>query len=121
MDGYRSLKAWQHSSRLCLTTLQAVDDHWKPRAEVVFKQLARSVVSADVNIVEGYALGTTALYRRHLRIALGSAAEAERLITIAGMRGYLPEALVNRLKGVAEEATRTLYGLVRSSNLRPRP
>jgi len=121
MDGYKSLKAWQHASRLSLTTLEAVDRHWSPRAKVVFDQLSRAVVSADINIVEGYALGTTALYRKHVRIALGSAAEADRLIRIARMRGYLPEPVVRRLSSVAEDTTRTLYGLVRSSNLSARP
>jgi four helix bundle protein len=35
-------------------------------------------VSVEANIVEGYALDTEALFRKHLRIAFGSAAEAGR-------------------------------------------
>ncbi len=117
MDGYKNLHAWQHASKLCLSALQAVDEHWTPRAKVVFEQLARAAVSADVNIVEGYALGTIGLYRRHLRISLGSAAEAQRLLAIARSRRYLPDSLADQLESVAAETVRTLYGLVRSKKL----
>ncbi len=120
MDGYRSLKAWQHASTLCLGTLEAIDDAWTFRHKAVFDQLARAVISADVNIVEGYALGTQPLYKRHLRIALGSSAEAERLLEIARHRGYLTNDVVDRLLHSADQAIRTLSGLMRSKHLRPR-
>src|SRR2546426_7869989 len=39
------------------------------------------------SIVEGYALSTPLQFRRHLRIAMGSAAEAESLTRAAGELG----------------------------------
>jgi len=57
------------------------------------------------------------LYRRHLRIALGSAAEAERLLVIASKRGYLPKPKVAELTTLATNTTKILYGAVRSRNL----
>ena len=117
MDGYKTLRAWQYASKLCLDTLEAIDEFWSPQGKVVFDQLSRAVLSSDINIVEGYALGTVPLYKRHLRIALGSAAESERLLAIASSRGYLPSAKAKTLEALASDTTKLLYGAVRSSNL----
>ncbi len=40
--------------------------------------------------MEGYALQTKPQFLRHLRIALGSAVEVERLLEIAAELDYLP-------------------------------
>lgn len=75
MKSYKSLVAWQYASKLCEATLETVDDHWHARAAALFEQLRRAVISADVNIVEGYALNTIPLFRHHLRISIGSTAD----------------------------------------------
>ena len=77
MDRHRSLEAWKVARRLSLTVLEQTDDHYHPKARTLFDQLRRAAVSIEANIVEGYALQTPAQFRRHLRIALGSAAETE--------------------------------------------
>lgn len=121
MHGYKRLVAWQQASELCLATLEIVDSAWTARAGVVLDQLRRAVISVDVDIVEGYALNTTPQFRRHLRIALGSAVEAERLLEIAGTRGDLRPEFVEPLTARADETIRALCGLVRSRNLRTAP
>src|SRR2546428_14134299 len=73
-------------------------------------QLRRAAVSVEANIVEGYALGTSKLFRRHLRIASGSAAEAERLARLAGELRYLPEPVVEELGGLLGGTMRGLHG-----------
>jgi four helix bundle protein len=120
MNSYKSLIAWQRASEFSLATLEAVDDAWKPRSAALFEQLRRAAISVDVNIVEGYALNTVPLFRRHLRIAIGSAAEAERLLTIASRRAYLSDDILKRLTPLIEEVLRTLIGLLRSPHLRVR-
>ena len=120
VDSYRSLVAWQRASALCEATLEAVDEAWQARAAGVFDQLRRAVVSVDVNIVEGYALNTRPLFRRHLRIAVGSAAETERLLQIAGKRGYLREDVVADLTIQLGATFQALIGLMRSPWLRAR-
>lgn len=67
----------------------------------------------EANIVEGYALGTIGLYRKHLRIALGSAAEGECLIHLAGEMGYLPAVVVKEAEDVLGLTMRLLHGLSR--------
>ena len=55
-------------------------------------------MSVEANIVEGYALGSRPQFRRHLRIALGSAAETECLIDLAQEAGYLGGEIAGPLR-----------------------
>jgi len=117
MQGYRSLDAWKLAEQLNLGVLEATDGPMPRRAWAVVEQLRRAALSADVNLVEGYALGTVPLFRRHIRIALGSIAEAQRLLSIAAVRGYLPAAQTAALLEVADRTTACLVGLLRSRRL----
>lgn len=117
MEGYKSLIAWQRASALCLATLELVDAAWKAQAAGLFEQLRRAAVSADVNLVEGYALNTVPLFRKHARIALGSAAEVERLLEIGAIRGYLAREEVEKLRPLVDGTIAALVGLVRSPRL----
>ncbi len=118
MDSYKSLIAWQAASELCLRTLEATDAIKERRTWVVLDQLRRAAVSADVNIVEGYALGSPRQFRRHLLIALGSAAEAERLLEIARERKYLVDETTASLLPLADRTLGTLFGLIKSKRFR---
>src|SRR5688572_21102644 len=89
MYAYQSLEAWKRANRAVLLVLKAIGVSSHPRTYAIFDQIRRATLSVAANIVEGYALGTTALYRKHLRIAFGSAAEAEYLLRVAGELGYL--------------------------------
>ncbi len=115
MHKYQTLEAWKRAHAAVLLTLRSTDSAYHPRARAVFDQLRRAVVSVEANIVEGYALGTVPLCRRHLRIALGSAAEAECLIRTAGELGYLPEQVTSDVEVLLGNTMRTLHGLLRSS------
>lgn len=77
MDSYKTLEAWKRAHAAVLLVFQATDRARHPSSFALFDQLKRSTLSVEANIVEGYALGTVPLCRRQLRIAFGSAAEAE--------------------------------------------
>jgi four helix bundle protein len=79
----------------------------------VFEQLRRAALSVEANIVEGYALSTPLQFRRHLRIALGSAAEVECFLEIVHELEYLPAAVVDELSRLIDLIIGNLYGLVR--------
>ena len=111
---YRTLEAWKRAHAAAVLALRATDGAYHPRSRGVFDQLKRAAVSVEANIVEGYALGTPRLCRRHLRIALGSAAEAECLARLAGELGYLEGSVVGELESILGATMRALRGLMRS-------
>jgi four helix bundle protein len=110
---YRSLVAWQRAHEALILALTQSDAHYHPRSRALFDQLRRAVISVEANIVEGYALGTPPLFRRHLRIAMGSAAEAECLTRAAEELRYLPEEVVKELERLLERTMAALHGLLR--------
>lgn len=114
MDSYRTLEVWKRAHGAAIATLQACDATYHPRSRALFEQLKRAAVSVEANIVEGYALGTPGHAGRHLRIALGSAAEAECLARLAAEVGYLKPEFVTELEGVFGSTMRALRGLLRS-------
>jgi len=120
MHKYQSLSAWQHAHTLLIFTLRTTDECYHPRARPLFDQIRRAAISVEANIVEGYALSTAPLFRRHLRIALGSAAEAECLLRAALELEYLPEDASKCALQHADLTIRTVYGLLRSPNLTTR-
>jgi len=113
MEKYRSLAVWRKAHELVLIVLRSTDQHYHPRHRALFDQLRRAAISVEANIVEGYALGTSALFRRHLRIALGSAAEAECLLRIATEAEYLPMNVISAAKAATNEAIAMLFALLR--------
>ena len=112
MRKYRSLVAWQRARELSLLALRATEAA-KHRRSIVLDQLARAALSVELNIVEGYALGTRAQFRRHLRIAVGSAAEAECAIDIARILEWLPADVTGQLDRLVDETLACLHGLLR--------
>lgn len=113
MDSYQSLAAWKRAHEIATTMLKITDECYQPRARALFDQLRRAAISIEANIVEGYALRSPLLFRRHLRIALGSAAETECLIRIADELGYLPAATLHRLRQLLDGTIGTLVGFLR--------
>ena len=112
MDSYKTLEAWKRAHAAVLLVFQATDQARHPRAFGLFDQLKRATLSVEANIVEGYALGTIPLCRRHLRIAFGSAAEAECEARVARELDYLPESAVEEIENLLGGAMRAIHGLM---------
>ena len=112
MDKYRSLAVWRRAHEVVLLVLRSADAHYHPRSRALFDQMRRAAISVEANIVEGYALGTSALFRRHVRIALGSA-ETECLVRIAAEMDYLPQSVIVKANGQINETIAMLFTLLR--------
>ena len=110
MHRYRSLEVWKVARQLSLEVLATTDDHYHPKARSLFDQLRRSAVSIELNIVEGYALQTTSQFRRHLRIALGSAAETECVLELVSARQYLPDQVAKQLLALTDNRLGLFFG-----------
>jgi len=113
MYKYRTLEAWKRAHESVIATLTATDGPTHPRARDLFSQLRRAAVSIEANVVEGYALASRGYYRRHLRIALGSAAEAECLVRVAQELAYLSTEDATRLEDLLGATMKTICGILK--------
>ena len=114
MRSYQTLVAWKRAHQALLLALRATDAVYHPRAKSLFDQFRRATISIEANIVEGYALNTPGLCRRHIRIAIGSAAEAECLARAAAELEYLDKATAKSLLSLLDSVLGALHGLMRS-------
>jgi len=76
-------------------------------------RLQRAALSVQLNIAEGYALGSRKGFASHLRIAYGSAVETRDLLDIAAERALFPEALVRESMENNTRCQRLLVGLMK--------
>ncbi len=113
MHKYKSMIVWQRSHELVLCALKETDRSYHPRSRSLFDQLRRAAISVECNLVEGYALGTPPLFRRHLRIAIGSAAETESLVRTAEEMGYLEGSCTQQMAALLDEILALLFTLLR--------
>jgi four helix bundle protein len=82
-------------------------------------QLRRAAISIPSNVAEGHQLGTKS-YRRSVRIALGSLAEAETQLELSRALRLASEQAVGPLFQRAGELGRVLHGLDRALRRRQR-
>jgi four helix bundle protein len=113
MRDHRSLEAWKEARLVSLATLDACRQHWKPYAAALFGQLQRSSLSVQLNIAEGYALGSQKSFANHLRIAYGSAIETEEILELANEKRILPEAMAREILDSCTRCQRLLLGLIK--------
>jgi len=109
---YKELIVWQKGIDLADRVYSVTDGF--PRDEIygLTSQMRRAGVSVPSNIAEGFVRRSTAEYRQHLYVSLGSCAELDTQLIIAGRRRYVTDA---KLMEVAEELnheTRMLVSLI---------
>jgi four helix bundle protein len=100
---FRKLIVWKRAHAMTLAVYRAGNGF--PRHELfgLTSQIRRSAASVEANIAEGYALGSSANYLRHLKIATGSLAETECHLDIAHDLGYLPVPEYHQIGDLARE------------------
>ena len=99
-----------------LGVIDLARDSWKPYASALFSQLQRASLSVQLNIAEGYALGESPTYTRHLRIAYGSAVETGELLEIALKANVIAVDTGASLLARNQRTQRLVLGLLRRSN-----
>ena len=119
MDSYRTLDVWKISHEATEIVYRSCDQAYQGKSRSIFDQLRRAALSVEANIVEGYALGTPALCGKHLRIAFGSAAEAECLVRLASELEYLPHATCKELEDLFGRAMQMLRRLLKNPPAAP--
>ena len=84
-----------------------------PKSEMfgLSSQVRRAAVSIAANVAEGLGRGTQGDFERHLRIALGSAAELHVLVDLASALYPLDVALLSSARELVDEVRRKLTRL----------
>jgi four helix bundle protein len=102
-------------SRACVRLAQV---RWGSASAPLLGQLQRAAISVHVNIAEGYGLATGPQFRRHLRIAYGSALETGELLELGLDTGLIAQehaAVLDRCR----RSQRLLLGLLKKKGMKP--
>jgi four helix bundle protein len=113
MPPYRNLKAWEHARALAVECAKAARRFPEYEQDALADQLRRAAYNVPITIAEASAKKGTREYKRLLDLASASLAEVETILGIARELGYVTPADGKRLEGIASEASKTLFGLVR--------
>src|SRR6266850_1086780 len=113
MRSHKSLKAWQEAHQVVNATLDWAESHWRPSLKGVYSQLTSAALSVQINIAEGYGLGTAPLFNKHLRIAYGSSIETADLIELLVHRNAIPMDQASAALEHCQNSQQLLMGLQR--------
>jgi len=110
---YKKIKSYQVADSFAVAVYKLTREF--PREELygVTSQLRRAAVSVATNIVEGANRQHKKDYLQFLYIAKGSMAEAQYLLHLAYRLGFVKEDLFKQAESLRDEASRTLFGLIR--------
>ena len=111
--GYGKLIAFQEAHALVKATYASTIGFPKSEMYGLTSQMRRAAVSVAANIVEGYSLGTTALYLRHLHISFGSCKELEYYLELARELVYLNDADYSTLCDLESRTAYLIGALIR--------
>lgn len=100
---FRKLIVWKRAHAMTLAIYKASAKFPKPELFGLTSQVRRSAASVETNIAEGYALGSSPNYLRHLHIAVGSLAETECHLEIAHDLNYLADSDYAQLAELTRE------------------
>jgi four helix bundle protein len=118
IESYRDLEVWQRAMELAEATYQLCELLPHQEKYGLRAQLQRSAVSIPSNLAEGHARSSTRDYLRFVSIALGSLAELETQLVLAGRIHGLPEEKLNAMLQEADQLGRKLRGLQKSLNVK---
>src|SRR6266508_316326 len=111
--GFMKLLAWQKSDDLAVATVRTARS-LPADCRPIPTQMISAAISIPANIAEGYARASIRDYLRHLSIARGSHAEIQNYIHLIHRLELIGEERHRQLEGLAAEAGKLLYGVIRS-------
>jgi four helix bundle protein len=114
MGGHRNLKAWQRTKVLAVECARAARRFRPEEQRALADQPRRAAYSTALNIAVGVGRTTGRDIRRFLTTARASLREVEAILVMVHELGYLDSSTFARLEARADEAAKTLYGLIRA-------
>jgi len=112
--GFRKLIVWKRAHELTLLVYKHSESFPKREMFGLTSQIRRASASVPANIAEGYALGSSAQFLRHLRIAQGSLAEEEYFLILAFDLDYLSQDEYDEAESLRAEVGYLLSRLIKS-------
>jgi four helix bundle protein len=116
IKSYKNLIVWQKAMKLTIDIYQLTLCFPRHETYGLTNQIRRSAVSIAANIAEGRTRGSKKEFSRFLRIALGSGAELEALLILAGKMSYLNNHQWQLLISNLVEIMKILHGIHRRLN-----
>ena len=113
MATHRDLKVWQLAQQLAADIYELTRGAATAQEPNLVDQVRRSALSIGANIAEGRALGSNAQFRRHLSIALGSAAETDSHIDALLSTGVVDALRALELRDSTATVQRMIIALQR--------
>ena len=111
---YRELIVWQEGIQLAKAIYQLSGKFPRQETYALSDQIRRAVVSVPSNIAEGQARRAPVEFRRFLHIALGSLAEVDTQVILAGEFGYLSKDDMDSVDCQIQGLRMKLYALIKS-------
>src|SRR3989344_2642604 len=119
LTSYQELLVWQKEIELVIEVYRLTKLYPKEELYGITSQTRRAVVSMPSNIAEGYARKHRPEYIQFARIAFGSGAELETLLTIAKRLQFVPKEEFEKSEALLGEVMRMLNGLINSLVAKP--
>ena len=114
INSYRDLKVWQLSINLTEQVYQLTQNFPKQEVYGLASQIQRAAVSIPSNIAEGHSRDSTKEFLHFISISLGSLAELETQLILAGRLLYLEKKDLEIILSKTDEIQRMLRGLQKS-------
>ena len=114
---YKDLEAYKKSYKLVKEVYKITNGFPHEELYGITSQLRRAAVSIPANIAEGYMRGTKE-YVQFLKIALGSCAEGETLLSLCRDLGYCTSEDFNRINDLNLESMKLLTTYINKIHLR---
>jgi four helix bundle protein len=111
---YQQLQVWQIAMDIAEDVYRLTAEFPKHQQYVLCNQLQRACVSVPSNIAEGHARDSTREYLHHISIAMGSTAELETQLILAGRLQYAAESQLEPLMARIDRMGRMAGGLQRA-------
>jgi four helix bundle protein len=113
MSDFKKLRVWREAHKLTLTTIRACEDVSGSVGTIVRNQWVRSTMSVPANVAEGSAKRSDREFARFVRIALGSATEAENHMILAYDLGLIQQEQYEDIDRQMQDVQKMLAGLER--------
>lgn len=113
---FRDLDVWQKGMEIVRDVYEVVSSFPKQEVYGLVSQMQRCSVSIPSNIAEGFNRFHNKEYKQFLYVALGSCAELETLIEIAGELNYINKQRKPFLLEKLDHESRMLSNLIKKLN-----